>query len=138
MKNVTLFLLALCCLCLVGCGRQDPVSAFVTELDGTTADMVKKIETGDLTGAKKAFEANKASLIEKSAAIKKLPEAQISKESGEKLLASVKRNLKALDDAIAAHAARKPSADDKVESLKWVVDELLLKKLHEDYNDIFK
>ena len=138
MKNITLFLLALCCLSLVACGRQDPVSAFVTELDGTTADMVKKIETGDLTGAKKAFEAKKASLIEKSGAIKKLPEAQISKEAGETLIASVKKNLKALDDTVAAHAVRKPSVDDKAESLRWVLEEELLKKLSEDYHNIFK
>lgn len=135
MRNVTLFLLILCCLSLVGCGKRDPVSAFVTELDSTTADMVKKIETGDITGAKKAFEAKKASLIEKSGAMKKLPETQITKESTDKVAASVKKNLKALDDVIAAHAVRKPALEDKAEGLKWVLEEVLLKKLHEDYND---
>ena len=138
MKNVTLFFLALCCLGLVGCGKQDPIKAFVTELDDTTADVVKKISSGDISAARKAFDAEKGSLKEKFAALKKVPDGQVSKEAQEKFTASVKKDLEALDDALAAHSVKKPSVEDKAESLKWVLEEDMLKRLSQDYHDIFK
>ena len=138
MKTVTLVFLALCCLGLAGCAKRDPIKAFVTTLDETTADVVKKIESGDVSAAKKAFDAKKSSLKEQFAALKKVPDAQVSKEVQEQFAASVKKNLEALNGALDAHSIRKPSVEDKAESLKWVLEEDVLKTLSEDYHDIFK
>jgi hypothetical protein len=138
MRNITLFFLALCCLGLLGCAKRDPIKAFVTTLDDTTAEVVKKIESGDISAAKKAFDAKKSDLKEQFAALKKVPDAQVSKEAREKFAASLKKDLEALNGALAAHSNRKPSVEDKAEGLKWVLEEEVLKKLSEDYHDIFK
>lgn len=100
MKKTALFLLLACCLCLAGCSKDSEVNAFITELDSTTNDMVKKIDanpnSAGIDEAQKAFDAKKADLKTKLDAFKDAANFQVTADTRKKLEDSIKNNFQAL------------------------------------------
>lgn len=132
MKKVTLFLMAVICLCLTGCSKDAEINAFITEFDAATKEIVAKIDANPtaagIDDAQKAFDGKKASLKAKWDAIKGAVGMQVSADTKKKLEDSVSNNMKALLDVSMKNAMK--MAMDKDASAKF-------KTLLTDYQNTF-
>ncbi len=132
MKNVSLMLLLALAIFAVGCSKDAEVNAFIGELDGTTQELVTKIDanptSAGIDDAQKAFEARKPELTAKWNEIKTAVGAQVSKEAKQNLEESVRRNMKALTEVSMRNMMK--MAADKEASAKF-------KRLIEDYSKTF-
>ncbi len=128
-KTIAIALVVMVSLILVGCSKDAEINAFLTDWDGLTQEMVKKIETGDIDGAKAAFDAKKVNLKAKWAEIKDARGFQVGKETQDKMQASATKNMSDLQGAmmknVMALAADKPKMDK-------------LQALVQEYAEIFK
>ncbi len=86
----------------VGFSKDAEVNAFIGELDGTTQEIVAKIDANPTSAgideAQKAFDARRPQLTAKWDEIKTAVGAQVSKDSKQNLEESVRRNMKALTE----------------------------------------
>lgn len=99
MKKLTAFLLAIFALSLVGCSKDAQVNSFLSEWGTVTKDMSARIETGDVDGAKAAFDAKKDSLKKNWDEIKNARSIQVSQETQKKMEESAKKNTETLLNA---------------------------------------
>jgi Tfp pilus assembly protein PilP len=129
MKKITLFLTLAFCLALVGCSKDAEVNAFLTEYEAVSNEMVKKINEGDVDGAKAAFDAKKESLRTKFVAFKDARGFQVSQDTQKKMTDSITKNATALQTAITTNAMK--LAGDPAKAAK-------LQALLKDYLEVFK
>lgn len=129
MKKITLFLMLAFCLSLAGCSKDAEIGAFITEWDTTTNDMVQKINTGDVDGAKTAFDAKKESLKSKWNGIKDAKGFQVSEDSKKKMEESMKKNMSALMGAMTSNMMKLAADKPKMDKLQALIKE---------YGEIFK
>ncbi len=129
MKKLLVLTVLVCCVAFAGCSKDGEISSFITEFETVTTDITKKLEEGDIDGAKKTFDDKKSSLQTSWDAIKGARGFQVSEESKTKLTESVTKNVTAL--GIAAGKAKIKSVNDKAKSQK--VDDLL-----NEYKKIFE
>lgn len=109
MKILTLFLVTVFCLGLAGCSKDAEFNAFTTEFETVTNEMSAKLETGDVDGAQKIFDAKKDSLKTKWAGIKDARGVQVSKETQTKFEESMKKNGATLQSAIMKGSMKNPN-----------------------------
>ena len=129
MKKLTVFLLAIFALSLVGCSKDAQINSFLTEWETVTNEMSKKIETGDVDGAKAAFDAKKDSLKKSWDDVKTAKGFQVSEETKKKLEESAKNNMSNLLNATMKGSMK--MGGDKAKSDK-------LQALMKEYGEIFK
>ena len=129
MKKLTVILLAVFALGLAGCSKDAQINAFLTEWETVTNDMVAKIETGDVDGAKTAFDAKKDSLKTSWDGVKTAKGFQVGKETQQKMEESAKKNMSNLMGAVMKGTMK--MTGDKSKSDK-------LQTLMKDYGEIFK
>lgn len=129
MKKLTVFLLAIFALSLVGCSKDAQINAFLTELETVTNDMSAKIETGDVDGAKAAFDAKKDSLKKNWEEVKTARGFQVSEETTKKMQESMSKNASTLSSATMKGVMK--MGGDRAKSEK-------LQALMKEYGDIFK
>ncbi len=110
MKKLTLFILLACCLAFAGCNKDAEINTFLADFEGVTKDMTKKLEEGDVAGAKTAFESKKESLKTSWENMKNARDFQVSAEAKKKLEESVQKNVTELTTA-AGTAAIKSAGD---------------------------
>ncbi|QYO67406.1 hypothetical protein [Leptolyngbya sp. 7M] len=115
-----------------GCSKDAEVNAFIKEFDGTTKEMIEKINAdpsaSGVDAAQKAFDARKLQLTAKWNEIKGAVGFQVSKDTRKKLEQSVTNNMRALTEASIKHMVK--MAADKDASAKF-------KQLLKDYSDTF-
>jgi hypothetical protein len=136
MNKFCVFLLTVVCISVLGCGRSGDVQSIVTDLDSLTSEITKKISTNDVAGAKAAMDSKKAGLKAQFEALKKIPEDKIPKDQQDKLLASIQKNLKALDTEIGIQSSRNSAATEPAERVKALADNAMMEKLRQDFLDI--
>ncbi len=129
MKQITLFLVLAFCLTLIGCSKDGDINAFITEWDSVTAEMVQKINAGDIDGAKTAFDGKKESLKSKWAGIKDARGFQVGADSKKKLEESMTKNMSALSSAMITNSMKLATDKAKMDKLKALITE---------YGEIFK
>lgn len=129
MKKLTAFLVAIFALSMVGCSKDAQISAFLTEWETVTKDMSAKIETGDIDGAKAAFDARKDSLKKGVEEIKTARGFQVSEETMKKWEEGVRKNTETLTNATLKGAMK--MGGDKAKTDK-------LTALMKEYGEIFK
>lgn len=133
MKKILFLSLFAMALGLTGCSKDAEINAFITEFDGVTKDIVSKIDANPTAAgideAQKAFDAKKAALTDKWAAIKDAVGMQVSAETKAKLEESLKNNMKALTDVAMRNGMK--MAMDKEAMPKF-------QKLMSDYGSTFK
>ena len=133
-KIATGLLMSLC-LVLAACGfnKDSEVSAFITEFDAATNEIVAKIDANPseagVDEAQKAFDARKASLRSKFDAFKNAKGAQVSQDMQKKLNDSTEKNMKSIMDVSTKHAMTLGSDPDAAKKFQ---------KLMEDYSNTFK
>lgn len=138
MKKVALLVFVSFVLSFVGCAPAADVGSFVTELDSVTAEVVKKISSNDVAGAKTYFDGKKAGLASSIAVLKKIPDGQMPKADEDKLVASVDKNLKALQDAIDSRKRNDTGATDTAEKAKALVNANTTDQIERDFKGLFK
>ncbi|NNE67424.1 MAG: hypothetical protein HKN33_12730 [Pyrinomonadaceae bacterium] len=129
MRKLILFIALISCGLAVGCSKDGEVKTFLTKFESVTKEMTKKIESGDIDGAKKHFEENKVDLKTGFDSFKNAREIQVSAETKKELESSVMSNMKALSAAASKAAIGAAGDKAKVETLQ-----ALLK----DYANLFK
>lgn len=129
MRKITLFLTLAFCLAMMGCSKDADVTAFVTEWDSVTAEMVQKIDASDIDGAKTAFDGKKESLKTKWGAIKDAKGFQITEDSKKKVEESMKKNMGALTGSMMKNSMKLATDKAKFEKLQALIKE---------YGEIFK
>ena len=129
MKKITLFLVLAFCLTIIGCSKNEDITAFITEWDTVTNDLVQKINGGDIDGAKVAFDGKKESLKSKWAAIKDAKGFQVSEDSKKKLEESMKKNMSAITGAMTGNMMKLATDKAKMDKLQGLI---------KDYGEIFK
>lgn len=120
MKKITLFLVLTFCLALIGCSKDAEIGTFLTEWDSVTNEMVKKIDEGDVEGAKAAFDAKKESLKKTFKEVKEVRGFQVSEDTKKKIADSSKKNYDALTGSFTKNAMKfvaDKSKGDKVQAL---------------------
>lgn len=129
MKKITLFLVLALSLSMLGCSKDGEINAFITEFDSITNEMVKKINEGDIDGARTAFDAKKANLKSQWDSIKTAKGFQVSADTKKKAEESMIKNASALSSAMIANSMKLATDKAKMEKLKALVTE---------YGEIFK
>ncbi len=129
MKKISVLLILAFCLSMAGCSKDAEVNAFMTELDTVTNDVVQKINSGDVDGAKTAFDGKKEGLKAKWNAFKNAREMQVSKDVMKKMQESLQKNVTALTTAVATGSIK--FATDKAKGEK-------LQSISKEYMDLFK
>ena len=99
MKKFTLFLLAVFALGLTGCSKDAEINSFLTEWEKVTNEMVAKIETGDVAGAKTVFDGKKASLKTSWDNVKTARGFQVGEDTKKKMEESAQKNMSNLMNA---------------------------------------
>lgn len=123
MKKITIFLVLAICLTLVGCSKDAEINAFLTEWEGVTNDIVKKIDEGDVDGAKTVFDAKKDSLKAKVASIKDARGFQVSEATKKSFEDAVKKNTTTLSGAMTRNAMKLASDKTKMDKLQALMKE---------------
>jgi hypothetical protein len=107
MKKFSLFLIVMFALGLTGCSKDAEINAFITEFESVTKEITSKIDASPneagVDAAQKAFDAKKASLKEKWAAIKDAVGFQVSADVKKKLEDSVKSSTQSLIEVTTKH-----------------------------------
>ena len=129
MKKLILLTALTFCVALAGCSKDGEIDSFIAEFERVTQEMTTKIEAGDIDGAKKSFEDNKASLQSSWDDIKSARGFQVTEESKNKLMQSVTKNMSELSKATFRGAAKLGGDKEKTEELK---------SLLEDYRNVFE
>jgi hypothetical protein len=123
MKKITIFLVLTFCLALIGCSKDAEIGTFLTEWDGVTNDMVKKIDEGDIDGAKAAFDAKKDSLKKSFKDVKEIRGFQISKDTEKKIADSLTKNTTVLSGSFTKNAMKFVSDKSKMDKLQELIKE---------------
>jgi hypothetical protein len=123
MKKITLFLTLTFCLALIGCSKDAEIGAFLTEWEGVTNDMVKKIDEGDIDGAKAAFDAKKDSLKKSFKDVKEIRGFQISKDTEKKIADSLTKNTTVLSGSFTKNAMKFATDKTKMDKLQALIKE---------------
>ena len=110
MRKLILFIVVATCAVAIGCSRDAAVKSFLNEFESVTKEMTKKIDAGDIEGAKTVFDQNKESLKRGFDSFKNAREIQVSADTRKELEKSVMDNVKALSNA-AQKAAISPGGD---------------------------
>lgn len=129
MKKLIVFTVLVCCVALAGCSKDGEIDSFIAEFERVTQEMTAKIETGDIDGAKKSFEDNRASLKSSWDDIKGARGFQVTEESKKKLMESVTKNMSELSKATFRGASKLGGDREKAEELKTLLN---------DYKNIFQ
>ena len=102
-----MFVVVAFCLGLTACSKDAEVSAFITEFDSTTKELISKIDANPtaagIDDAQKAFEGKKAGLKVKWDAIKDAVGFQVSADTKKKLEDTVKKNMDDLQKVSSKH-----------------------------------
>ena len=102
MKTITLVALASLTLILTGCHKDAEVQACITELDATTAEIVKHLETNPTAAgvdeAQKALDARKATIKARLDVVRGLESTQVTDAMIAKLKNSIASSQKAMMD----------------------------------------
>lgn len=85
MKKLILFTTLTVCVAFAGCSKDAKINSFITEFENVTKEMTAKIESGDVSGAKKAFDAKKDSLKASWDGIKGARGFQVSEDAKKNL-----------------------------------------------------
>ncbi len=117
------------CLVMAGCSKDGEINAFITEWDSVTNDMVQKINTGDIDGAKTAFDAKKEDLKSKWDGVKNARGFQVGADTQKKLEESTKKNMTALTTSMTTNMMKIATDKAKVDKLQALIKE---------YGEIFK
>lgn len=129
MRKLTIFLAAIFALGLIGCSKDAQVNSFLTEWETVTKEISAKIETGDIDGARAAFDAKKDSLKKNWDEIKNARNIQVSEETQKKMEESAKKNTETLLNATTEGAMK--MGDDMEKTNK-------LQALMKEYGEIFQ
>ncbi len=129
MKKITLFLVLTFCLALIGCSKDAEIGTFMTEWEGVTNDMVKKIDEGDIDGAKAAFDAKKGALKAKWEEVKTARGFQVSADTQKKMTDGATKNMTALTSSFTKNAMKIATDKTKVDKLQALIKE---------YSEVFK
>jgi hypothetical protein len=129
MKKITIFLVLTLCLALIGCSKDAEIGTFMTEWEGVTNDMVKKIDEGDIDGAQVAFDAKKAGLKAKWEEVKTARGFQVSADTQKKMTDGASKNMSALTGSMTKNAMKFATDKAKMDKLQALIKE---------YGDIFK
>lgn len=129
MKKITLLLVLFFCLSLLGCSKDGEINAFIADFDSVTNEMVKKINEGDIDGARTAFDGKKEKLKSQWDSIKNAKGFQMSAETKKKAEESIVKNASSLSGAMIANSMKLATDKAKMEKLKALVTE---------YGEIFK
>ena len=127
-KIATGLLMSLC-LVLAACGfnKDSEVSAFITEFDAATNEIVAKIDANPseagVDEAQKAFDARKASLRSKFDAFKNARGAQVSQDMQKKLNDSTEKNMKPIMDLSTKHAVAHGSDPDAAKKFQTLAED---------------
>jgi hypothetical protein len=127
-KTVFVLLILSFCLFLTGCRDDKELLQFFDELDVLTGEMVRKIEAGDIDGARAAFDAKKEAL---SSVWRKVPrktggrdrKIYLSSEAMKRYRGSHSDNLSAVSTAATALEIKLANDKVKVEKLRNLVTE---------------
>lgn len=125
MKKVLVLTVLVFCVAFAGCSKDAEIDSFITEFESITKDMTTKIESGDVAGAKKAFDAKKDSLKASWDEIKGARGFQVSEESKKKLMDSVTKSMTALQSAVIKGSMKGSSGEE-------------MKSLLKEYQEVFK
>ncbi len=123
MKKITLLLVLAICLTLVGCSKDGEINAFLTEWESVTNDIVKKIDEGDIDGAKTVFDAKKESLKNKVASIKDAKGFQVSADTKKKFEEAVTKNAETLRGSMTKNAMKFATDKSKMDKLQALIKE---------------
>jgi hypothetical protein len=129
MKKITVFLVLAFCLSMIGCSKDGEINTFITDFDSTTNEMVKKINEGDIDGAKTAFDAKKENLKSQWASIKTARGFQVSAETKKKAEESVTKNATSISSAMIANSMKLATDKAKMDKLKALVNLSLERKI---------
>jgi hypothetical protein len=129
MKRITLFLVLTFCLALIGCSKDAEIATFMTEWEGVTNDMVKKIDAGDVDGAKAAFDGKKDALKAKWADVKTARGFQVSADTQKKMTDGATKNMGALTASMTKNVMKLAGDKTKMDKLQALIKE---------YGDIFQ
>jgi hypothetical protein len=123
MKKITIFLVLAMCFAMIGCSKDAEINAFLTEWEGVTNDMVKKIDEGDVDGAKTVFDAKKDSLKAKVASIKDARGFQVSEATKKNFEDAVTKNTSTLTGAMTRNAMKLATDKTKMDKLQALMKE---------------
>jgi hypothetical protein len=123
MKKLSLIIALAFTVALSGCSKDSEISAFITEWDAVTAEMVQKINSGDVDGAKASFDQKKPSLQSKWDSIKTARGFQVSADSKKKLEESLKKNMSSLASSMTANSMKLATDKAKFDKLRNLIDE---------------
>jgi hypothetical protein len=123
MKKITLFLVLTFCLALIGCSKDAEINSFLTDWESVTNDMVKKIDEGDVDGAKAAFDAKKESLKAKWNDVKTARGFQVSADTQKKMTDSATKNMGALQGSMTKNMMKLATDKGKLDKLQALVTE---------------
>ncbi len=129
MKKITLFLTLILCAALIGCSKDGEITSFLTDWEVVTNEMVKKIDEGDIDGAKSAFDAKKDSLKTKWESVKTARGFQVSDDMQKKMTDSATKNMSALSGSATKNLMKLAADKPKMDKLQALI---------KDYSDIFK
>jgi hypothetical protein len=129
MKKITLFLVLIFCAALIGCSKDGEITSFLTDWESVTNEMVKKIDEGDIDGAKAAFDSKKDSLKTKWESVKTARGFQVSDDMQKKMTDSATKNMSALSGSATKNLMKFAADKPKMDKLQALI---------QDYSDIFK
>jgi hypothetical protein len=129
MKKITLFLTLILCAAVIGCSKDGEITSFLTDWEVVTNEMVKKIDEGDIDGAKSAFDAKKDSLKTKWESVKTARGFQVSDDMQKKMTDSATKNMSALSGSATKNLMKFAADKPKMDKLQALI---------KDYSDIFK
>lgn len=132
-KKIAIAVLAFVCLSMAGCSKDADVTAFITEFDTVTNEIVKKVDASPTSAgvddAQKYFDSKKGDLQVKWDAIKTAAQARVSKEVMENLNKSVTKNTSAIGGLATKHMSSMTKDPQMATKLS---------KLAQDYASVFK
>jgi hypothetical protein len=128
-KKLTIVALVLFCLSLAGCKKDADVTAFISELDSFTAELVKKVDSNPtpagVDDAQNYFNSKKGDVKAKWDAVKNVSQARVSEEIMKKLTESVTKNVSSISGLSIKYGSKDPQMATKLATLAKDYAELL-------------
>lgn len=131
-KKLAIATLLLFCLSLAGCKKDADVTAFISELDTFTAELVKKVDSNPTSAgvddAQNYLNSKKGDVKAKWDAVKNVSQARVSEDVMKKLTDSITKNVSSVSGLAIKHsgaAMKDPQMSVKLSNLAKDYTELL-------------